>query len=291
MIRPAGGPGRFDPFRALSREERARHIERYRAYLARRNGNVDPERRRLSRREAWFRELDKKPVEWLGDTNLEAFYEHYRDQGECEIDQRTVWLVATAKANLGESYGVDLELSRLFRDPRKAALADEIYLQVMLEEHYHARILKELCRTCGLDPEPRRPPPFQLGMIHLMMFLPEWARWIPILAGETLGSEVFKLLAEGAAFFEEQPEVQERVRSLLREIWIDEVFHVAYLRAKVGPWGARVARWILPLVSWAVMRDVPQLHRLGWTRKSVLERIRQGIEIPPGFGWMPPDPD
>jgi hypothetical protein len=127
-------------------------------------------------------------------------------------------------------------------------------------------------------------------MIHLMMYLPERIRWVPILAGEVLGSEVFKLLREGADMFEEQPEVAERLRSLLTEVWIDEVFHVAYLRAKIGRWGLRAARLLLPIVAWSVMRDVPQLHRLGWTRKSVLERIRRGIEIPPGIDWMAPDP-
>lgn len=280
----------FDPFRPLEPETRKKHLAGYLEYLSDRDGSLDVERRRLSRRERWLRELDAKPVEWVGPIDLDGFYEHLRETGGPDIDRRTVWLVATAKANLGESYGVDVELSRFFREPERAASADPLYLYLMLEEHYHTRILASLCRTCGIEPETRLPARVQRAMIHLMMYLPERVRWVPILAGEVLGSEVFKLLREGADMFEEQPEVAERLRSLLNEVWIDEVFHVAYLRAKIGRWGLRAARLLLPIVAWSVMRDVPQLHRLGWTRKSVLERIRRGIEIPPGVDWMAPDP-
>ncbi len=280
----------FDPFRILSPNERADHLQGYRTYLVDRDGEIDLPRQRLSRRETWFEELEKKPVEWLGDLDLKGFYEHFRDIADRDIDQRTVWLVATAKANVGESYGVDIELSRFFRRPRSAEGADPLYLHLMLEEHYHTRILGTLCRTCGIEPERRLPSSLQRAIIHLMMYLPERVRWVPILSGEVLGCEVFRMLREGTSLFEAQPEVAERLDSLLREIWIDEVFHIAYLRAKVGPWGVRIARLLLPVIAWAVMRDVPQLHRLGWTRQSVLARLRAGIEIPKGIDWMAPDP-
>lgn len=279
----------FDPFRILSPEERARHLAGYGTYLRARDGEIDLPRRSLSRREAWFDELERKPVEWLGDLDREGFYAHYRDEGGPDVDQRTVWLIATAKANVGESYGVEIELSRFFRRSRAADEADPLYLHLMLEEHYHTRILESLCRTCGIEPERRLPSALQRAIIHLMMYLPERVRWVPILAGEVLGSEVFKMLREGTTLFEAQPEVETRLDSLLREIWTDEVFHIAYLRAKIGPWGVRVARRLLPLIAWSVMRDVPQLPRLGWTRQTVLARLRSGIEIPQGIDWMSPD--
>lgn len=277
---------RFDPFRRLNAAERAEHLAGYLRYLHTRDGEIDVGRATLSRREAWFDELDEKPVEWLGELDLEGFYAHYRDEGTPDIDDRTVWLVAAAKANIGESYGVEIELRRFFRNPDLAADADPLYLHLMLQEHYHTRILRALCSTCGLEPERRVPSTIQRFVIHLMMYLPERVRWIPILAGEVLGSEVFKLLREGTRLFDAQPEVRERLDTLLGEIWTDEAFHIAYLRAKVGPWGVKVARWLLPLVAWSVMRDVSQLYRLGWTRKTVLERLGRGIEVPPGADWM-----
>ncbi len=280
----------FDPFRVLSAEERAKHLKGYLEHLAARDGEIDLAERRLTRREVRFAELEAKPVEWTGETDLEGFYEHYRDEGQPEIDQRTAWLVAVTKANQGESYGVDIELSRFFADPAKVERADPRYLHLMLEEHYHTRILRQVGLTCGIDPERRLPAPLMRVMIHVMTRLPEWVRWTPILAGEVLGTEVFKLLREWVRLFDEQPELLERLDSLLEEIWIDEVFHVAYLRAKIGPWGARLARLMLPLVVWSLMRDLPQLAQLGWSRKSVVKRIRRRLEIPAGIEWMTPDP-
>jgi hypothetical protein len=280
----------FDPFRILSAEERDTHLKGYLEYLTQRDGEINVEERRLPHREVRFSELEAKPVEWAGDIDLEGFYQHYRETGKPPIDQKTVWLVAAAKANLGEAYGVDIELSRFFSDPVRVERADPLYLYLMLEEHCHTRLLEELCRTCRIQPEWRLPARLNRAAVHLMTKLPERVRWIPILAGEVLGSEVFKMLREGAQLFDAQPEVAERLDSLLREIWIDEVFHVAYLRAKIGPWGVRLARLLLPVVAWSVMHDVPELHRLGWTRQSVLARLRQGIEIPSDIGWMAPDP-
>ena len=280
----------FDPFRALSTEERAEHLQGYLEYLSERDGEIDLKERCLAHREAWFGELKTKPVEWTGDFDLAGFYQLYHDAGKAEPDQKAVWVAAVAKANLAEAYGVDIELSRFFKDPAKVERSDPLYLYLMLEEHYHTRILRELCLTCGVEPEWRLPARSNRIAVHLMTHLPEWIRWIPILAGEVLGSEVFKMLREGTGFFDAQPEVAERLDALLHEIWIDEVFHVAYLRAKVGPRGLRLAKLLMPLVAWSVMHDVPELHRLGWTRQSVLARLRRGIEIPSGIAWMAPDP-
>jgi len=279
----------FDPFRVLTDAERERHLDRYLAYLGERDGSIDLAGRQLTRREAWFDALADKPVEWLGDVDLDGFYQHYRDTGAPEIDARTTWLIATAKANLGESYGVDIELSRFFRKPDAAAGADPLYLHLMLQEFYHTRILSMLCRTCGVEPERRLPTRFQRAMIHLMMYLPDRVRWVPILAGEVLGSEVFKMLRQGVRLFDEQPEVAARLDMLLSEISTDEICHVAYLRAKIGRIGVRVARHLLPIIAWSVMRDVPELHRLGWTRKTVLDHLRAGIDIPDGIDWIRPD--
>ena len=111
MSTPASTPTKsrsFDPFRVLSKEERANHLEGYLGYLEERDGEIDLTRHQLSRREAWFDDIDKKEVEWTGERDLVGFWQHYRGEGTPDIDPRTVWLVAAAMANIGEAYGVCL---------------------------------------------------------------------------------------------------------------------------------------------------------------------------------------
>jgi len=278
----------FDPFRILDDEQRRRHLAGYLRHLEERNGTPDLAARTLSRRERAFREIEVKPVEWEGEVDQYGFFAHFFGSARPTIDARTLWLVAIAKANEGESYGVDLELSAFLE--RGAEDVHPIELQLMLEEQYHSRILVEACRTCGIDLELRKPRWGQRWMIHLIQVLPEQLRWIPVLCGEVLGSTVFKLLLDSCHLFGAQPEVEARLRHLLGEIWLDEVFHVAFLRARLGPWSVRCAQAMLPLAARMLMKDVPQLAALGCDRAELARRLRTPLEIPPGTTWMEADP-
>lgn len=75
--------------------------------------------------------------------------------------------------------------------------------------------------------------------------------------------------------------------TLVKEIWIDEVLHVAFVRAHLGAVGLAVARAAVPLVARATLRDVPQLRTLGCTSERILSDLSQGIEIPPEIDWLP----
>jgi hypothetical protein len=283
---------RFDPFAVLTHEERERHLSAYGRFLAERDGEPDLERRVLPRREAWFAELEKKPVAWRGAIDNDGFARQQRGERTGPLDARTVWLVAIAKSNEGERYGVEIELER-FYGPDAAenrANADRLYLHLMLEEHYHTKILLEACRACGLSVEPRVPPWTQRWLIHGMQYLPERLRWIPVLAGEVLGTAVFRRLRDACDLFAEEPEVEARLRHLLDEIALDEALHVAYLRARLGPVAVRAARWLLPLVAASVTRGVPQLTALGCSPRELLADLRAGLEIPAGVDWIEPDP-
>jgi predicted TIM-barrel fold metal-dependent hydrolase len=275
-------PRRFDPFRVLSAAERQRHLEAYETFLATRNGSIDLATRTLSRREVYFERLS--PVIWRGAIDRRGFLERFLGTGSPRIDARTLWLVAIAKANEGESYGVDQELKRLLE--RGTEGMDGSLIHIFLEEQYHSRILVEACRTCGLDVEFQPPPWHSRWFIHAIYHLPDRMRWTLILAGEVLGTTIFKLLLDHTHLFAEQPEVEERLRSLLGEIWHDEALHVAFLRAKLGPLALRAARAMLPLVVKNVMWELPQLVELGCDDRELMSRMRGGLEIPPGLDWL-----
>jgi hypothetical protein len=147
-------------------------------------------------------------------------------------------------------------------------------------------LLGELRRTFGIEPALERPGPSQRAAIRLMTRLPERLRWIPVLCGEVVGCVVFEILREKCSLFSAQPEVEARLRALLGEIYHDEILHVAWLRAHLGRWAIRAARWIAPLVAGGVMREVPQVYTLGCSRREFLARLRRGLEIPTELDWV-----
>jgi hypothetical protein len=281
-------PGCFDPFRVLDAAERQRHLQAYREFLEERDGTIDFDTCQLSRREVYFHDIEEKPVIWEGDVDHDAFHLHLHGAGAPKTDERILWLVTAAKANLIESFGVKVELGLLLAHPSRLKTADPLYLYQMMEEQYHTRILSELCRTYGILHEASPPPWPKRLAVHFMVYLPERIRWISVLTGEALGSVLFQILLESTHHFAAEPAVEARMRSLMREIWVDEVLHAAYLRAKVGRVGVWIARLLVPLVGWVMMKDLPPLEGGGTSRK-VLARLRRGIAIPPGLGWFPAD--
>ena len=118
-------------------------------------------------------------------------------------------------------------------------------------------------RTVGLDVSIAPPPRLMRVIVHAIYRLPDRLRWTLVLCGEVLGSTIFGLLREHTSLFADEPEVEARLHSLVSEIWRDETLHVAFLRARLGPFALRCARWLLPAMARGLMRDVPQLVELG----------------------------
>jgi len=290
---------RFDPFRFLTAEERDRHRNAYRTYLELRNGEIDYAGRRLSRRESYFRALEASPVVSSRAYDRRGFDEHLKGPGKTSIDDVTAWLAAVAKANEGEVYGTDLELRRFFREKRFLAEegsiegdtdgTDLVQLYVFFEELYHSRILSVVCDVCGLDLE-IQPPRWRIRILSRLIYhMPDSIRWTVILCAEVVGATVFKLFLDRCDLFSEESAVEARIRSLVSEIWRDELLHVAMLRARLGRTSIWIARRIFPLVVGSLIRDVPELLQLGGNRGEFMRRVRQGVEIPDDIGWIEAD--
>ncbi len=283
----------FDPFRVLGRDDRQRHLANYLRFLEQNDGRLDRRDMALSRRELYFDELLRKPVEWAGDVDFEALHDHlgryFGSSSGAELDRRTAWLVVVAKANTGEAYGVGRELKRIAVAGAKAP-TDALYLRMLAQESYHSRILVEACKTCGVEVEMPVPHWNQRILIDIVMRLPESMRWVLVFCGELAGCAVFEALHENCSAFSAEPEVEERLRSLLADIWRDEVLHVAYLRARLGRIGLGVARLLAPVVIRNAWLYLPQLRWLGVSAADLADRLAGGLEIPDGVDWMEPDP-
>ena len=281
----------FDPFRVLSEEERTQHLDAYLRFLSEREGEVDLTGRTMSRREERMRGLEQDGVVWVGEVDREGFRRSMSRERVDSLDPRTQWMLAAAKANEGERYGVELEIERYLRRAGFPGIrSPQLMIYLLMQEAYHCRILIQVCRTCGVSFESRDPGWANRALMGMIGALPGRLRWIPVLAAECVGTAVFRLLIEHLGLFEEQPEVRDRLNAFMREIWVDEVLHVAFLRAHLHRAGLAAARALVPLIAGATLRDVPQLGALGITPSQILDALRDGIEIPEEIDWLAAEP-
>src|SRR5262245_38257786 len=257
----------LDPrlFTPLPTAERRALGERYLEFVRERDGEPDLARRTLARREAWFADLARLPATpWTGERiDPDAFKRwHLGERSLRDASPLVVWLVAIARANEGEEWGVDYLLDRGgFQGLGKhGTLQPRDFAD--LEETYHTRIFKEIVRLFGLDFE-LRPPPAQIQhSVKLMAYLPESLSFTLLAAGELMGTVAFLELAERAErLLRDHPAVLTRVRDLLDEILIDEVGHVTYLLGSMGP--ARLS----------VVRATAKGYQL-YTRRSYYRGVR-----------------
>jgi hypothetical protein len=280
----------FDPFRVLDDAERESQLAAYRAFLDARDGAPDVSARRLALREPRMDAIESRSLVWEGAADSRAFAECMNGDDSRVRDARTEWVLVAGLANQTEGYGVDVELPRVTRKGTLPRLRQpDLLLSIYVQEAYHCRILAEACRCCGIRLVRRPPGIANRILIGVIGMLPGALRWIPIMAGELVGTAVFRHLAARLDLFDERPDVRETLRALLDEIWIDEVGHVAYLRAQLGPIALAAVRTLLPLVVLGVIKDLPPLRQLGMTAKALMDSLREGVEIPPGATWIEPD--
>lgn len=280
----------FDPLRVLSEDERRRQLDAFLGFVTEREGEIDLERRTLARREPRMRAFEQNAVVWTGDVDREGFRRSMQRLPVATLDLRTQWILAAAKANEGERFGIEIELARYrARGSFSGMRSPRLMLYMLMQEAYHCRLLVDICRTCGVEFESREPAVATRFLIAVIGALPGRMRWVPVLAAEMVGTTVFRLLATRLHLFAEQPEVRGHLTACMREIWLDEVLHVAFLRAQLHAPGLAVARALVPVIARETLRDVPQLGTLGVTPHEILESLKGGIEIPEELGWLEAD--
>jgi hypothetical protein len=270
----------LDPrlFTPLPSAERRALGERYLAFVRERDGEPDITHRTLAHREAWFTTLRAEPaLPWTGERIDPIAFKQWH-LGERPLRDATplvVWLVAIARANEGEEWGVDYLLDRGgFQGLGKhGTLQPRDFAD--LEETYHTRIFKEIVGIFGLDFELRPPPrPIQQS-VKLMAYLPESLSFTLLAAGELMGTIAFLELAQRAeGLLRDHPPILERVRRLLDEILVDEVGHVTYLLGSMGP--ARLS--VVRATAKAYQRFTRRSYYKGMRDESVLGFMMNGID-------------
>jgi len=233
---------------------------RYLEFLALRDGEPDFGRHTLSRREAFFDSLARHPVRSRVPIDRETYLRNLtRRRPEAGLDDRMLWLLATAKANQAERFGVGL--AELYGRVREDSEPVRVHLQ--LQETYHTRILSDVVALFGLPVHARPPAILARTLINWIVSVPEdWHRPLTGCA-EMAGCLIFGALRDrGLALFAHERAVAERIRLLYDEILADEISHVGFIASQLGPRGRRLMRVLYRLLGVRLARQLPELVAL-----------------------------
>ncbi len=246
----------------------------YRRFLEARDGEVDLERETLSQREAFYQAIEAREVRSRWRPDAAAFQRNLaRRRPEPGLEDRMLWLLATAKVNQSERLGV--ELAKLYgRAPSLDEEPERVH--VMLQETYHTRTLADVVAIFGLHVPPRPPPAATRHLIELMIFAPVPEGWLLPLVGmsERMGCVTFHLLRNrGLELFSDEPEVAARIRLLFDEILADEISHVGLVEARLGPRRRAALRALMQLAPRVASRLSPECTAL-FGRKTLARAMR-----------------
>lgn len=245
----------------------------YLAFLVARDGEPDLLRHTLSRREAFFAELERVPVRSAFPVDRETFLRNLgRTRPEPGLDDRVLWLLASAKANQAERFGVGM--AELYG--RIGNTSDPVRLHLHLQETYHTRILADAVAIFGL-PVHHRPPAFVARVIVKLLVAAPEDSMLPLTGfAEMVGCVIFRALRDrGVALFADEPAVAERIRLLYDEILADEVSHVGFIASLLGPTGRALMRGLYRLSAYRLATQMPELARL-----FAPEELRRRFRVP-----------
>lgn len=264
---------------ALATVEFGGGVPGYREFLRRRDGAIDPLRLQIERRERFFTafEADRPRARYVPDRAV--FLRNLRaSRPEPGLERRMLWLLATAKLNQSERFGVGL--GELYGKDQDKFEAEPERLYVQLQEHYHSRILADVISMFGLPFPTVLPKLAMRATIRLFVALPhEWT--LPLVgASEVVGCILFRAMRdEGVRLFADDPPVAERIARFYDEILADEVGHVGFIAAKLSPRWRAVTRFLAREVAWrSIVGSAPEVVTL--VGKDELRRLlRQRFDV------------
>jgi hypothetical protein len=236
-------------------------IDGYRAFLAHRDGDADLLHRRLANREDFFTSLEADPVRSTQPIDRGVFLRNLRRRRpESGLFREMLFLLATAKLNQAERFGVDLgdTYGRIGGEDQPP---ERIYLA--LEEHYHTRLLAYVLDIFGLPFQVVVPPFVMRQFVKMEVFLPERFGFPFVGAAEMAGCIMFdELRRVGVELFADEPAVAARIERLYTEILTDELGHVGYCAARCSAAERAVMRWLYPLFGRLFARQTAEISLL-----------------------------
>jgi hypothetical protein len=226
-------------------------IEGYRTYLAHRDGEADLLHRRLANREEFFASLEADPVRSARPIDRNAFLRNVRRRRpESGLPREMLFLLATAKLNQAERFGVNLG-ETYGRNSSEDVPPERVYVE--LEEHYHTRLLAYVLDMFGLPFQVIPPPMVMRQFVKINVFLPERFGFPFVGAGEMAGCIMFDELRRVGV---------EVIELLYSEILTDELGHVGYCAASCTRAGRAIMRWLYPRFGRLFARQTAEIGLL-----------------------------
>ena len=252
-------------------------IEGYRDYLIRRDGDADLLNRRLAGREEFFGALEANPVRSSRPIDRDVFMRNLRRRRpEPGLDRTMLFLLATAKLNQAERFGVGLGETYGFnsgddRPPERA------YME--LEEHYHTRLLAYVLDIFDLPFQVVAPPLVMRQFVKINVFLPERLGFLFVGAAEMAGCIMFdELRRVGVELFADEPDVAARIERLYCEILTDEIGHVGYCAARCTTAERAIMRRLYPRIGRLLARQTVEISLLT-DREKLHARLDRPFDV------------
>jgi hypothetical protein len=236
-------------------------IDGYREYLARRDGDADLLNRRLARREEFFEAIEADVVRSTHPIDPRVFTRNLRRRRpEPGLDRKMLFLLATAKLNQAERFGVGLGETYGFNSGEDVP-PERVYME--LEEHYHTRLLAYALDIFGLQFHVVPPPLVMRQFVKIAVFVPDRLGFPFVGAAEMAGCIMFHELRRiSVELFADEPEVAARIERLYSEILTDEVGHVGYCAARCTPVERAMMRWLYPRIGRLFARQTAEISLL-----------------------------
>lgn len=157
-------------FMPLTPSQRASAPADYLVYLAGREGRLDFPSRSLAHREPFFEGLVKDPVRSELPLDRPLFRRnHDASTPDAGLSRDMLWLLAVAKANRTEHFGMEVHIvvNGILDGDRAGTQA-----YVDMQEVYHTRILLEVLRCFDLEVTVGQPDLATRVLVHAMVRLP-----------------------------------------------------------------------------------------------------------------------
>ncbi|KZS80978.1 hypothetical protein [Mycobacterium persicum] len=252
-------------------------IDGYREFLARRDGEADLLNRRLTNREKFIKDLEAHPVRSARPADRSTFLRNLRRRRpEPGLDPKMLFLLATAKLNQAERFGVGLG-ETYGRNSAEDVAPERVYVE--LEEHYHTRLLAYALDIFDLPFQVAAPPFVMRQLVKLGVFLPERFSFVFVGAAEMAGCIVFDELRHvGIELFDDELDVAGRIELLYSEILTDEIGHVGYCASRCTPAERAIMRRIYPFIGRLFAEQTAEVRLLLDTHQ-LRARLRRPFDV------------